>query len=109
MKIAKLWIKDTVKGEKYHTKSKECNFNVTTEDKYFHTREKDVIQIQEAYRTLNKQHQKRNSLCYIIAKTLKTKNKKGGTECCKMKGQITQKEFTYYPDYLPGTVKATNV
>lgn len=54
MKIAKLWIKNTVKGEKYHTKSKECNFNVTIEDKYFHTRERDVIQIQEAYRTLNK-------------------------------------------------------
>lgn len=45
MKIAKLWIKDTVKGEKYHTKSRECNFNVKIEDKFFHSRERDVIQI----------------------------------------------------------------
>jgi len=66
------------------------------------------INIQEAYRTLNRLDQKRNSSCHIIVKTPNTQNKERLLKAVREKGQVTYKgrPKRITPDFSPETMKA---
>jgi hypothetical protein len=49
------------------------------------------MNIQEAYRTPNRQNQKRNSTCYIIIKTPNVQNKERILKAVREKDQVTYK------------------
>jgi hypothetical protein len=63
------------------------------------------INIQEAYRTPNKQDQKRNSSCHIIVKTPNTKNKERILKAVREKGQVAYegRPIRITPDFSPET------
>jgi hypothetical protein len=66
--------------------------------------------IQEAYRTPNRLHQKRNSSLHIIIKTTNTLNKERILNAVREKGQVTYKgrPIRITPDLSPETMKARN-
>ena len=64
--------------------------------------------IQEAYRTLSRLDQKRNSYCHIIIKIPNAQNKERILEAVREKGQVTCKgrPIRITPDFTPETMKA---
>jgi hypothetical protein len=61
------------------------------------------MNIQEAYRTLNRLDQKRNSSCHIIIKTPNAQNKERILKTLRERGQITYKgrPIRITQDFLP--------
>jgi hypothetical protein len=66
------------------------------------------MNIQEAYRTLNRLDQKRNFSCHIIIKTANALNKERILKSVRKKGQVTYKgrPIRITPDFSPETMKA---
>ena len=66
------------------------------------------MNIQEAYRTPNRLHQKRNSSHHIIIKTPKALNKERILKAVREKSQVTYKgrPIRITPDFSPETIKA---
>jgi hypothetical protein len=67
-----------------------------------------LMNIQEAYRTLNRLDQKRNSSCNIIIKKPNTQNKERILKAVREKGQVTYKgrPMRITPDFSSETMKA---
>jgi hypothetical protein len=65
------------------------------------------MNIQEAYRTPNRLHQKRNSSCHIVVKTLNAQNKERILKVVREKGQVTYKgrPIRITPDFSPEIMK----
>ena len=69
------------------------------------------INIQEAYKTQNKLHQKRKSSRDIIIKTLYVQYKEKILKAAREKGQVTYKgrPFRIIPSFLTETLKVSRV
>ena len=67
-----------------------------------------AINVQDAYRTLNRLDQKRKSSCYIITKVLNTQSKKRILKAVKDRGQVAYKgkPIRIIPDFSTETLKA---
>jgi hypothetical protein len=67
-----------------------------------------LMNIQEAYRTLNRLNQKRNSSHHLIIKTPNALNKVRILKAVREKGQVTYKDrpVRIKPDFSPETMKA---
>jgi hypothetical protein len=66
------------------------------------------MNIQEAYRTPNRLHQKRNSCCHIIVKTPNALDHKRILKAVREKGQVTYigRLIRTTPDFSPEAMKA---
>jgi hypothetical protein len=71
-------------------------------------KEKDAMNISDAYRTPNRLDQKRNSSRYIIIRTTNTLNQDRILKAVREKGQVTYKgrPIRIIPDLSPETMKA---
>jgi hypothetical protein len=83
-------------------------FNKIIEENFHNLKKIMPINIQEAYRTLNKLDQKRNSSYHIIFKTQNVQNKERILKAVREKGQVTYKgsPIRIKPDFSPETMKA---
>jgi len=83
-------------------------FNKIIEENFPNLKKEMPINIQEAYRTLNRLEQKGNSFCYIIVKTPNAQNKERILKAVREKGQVTYKgrHIRITPDFSPETMKA---
>jgi hypothetical protein len=75
MRRPKLRIIGMEESEDYQIKGPVNIFNKIIEENFPNLKKELPMNIQEAYRTLNRLNQKRNSSCHIIIKKLKTQNK----------------------------------
>jgi hypothetical protein len=66
-----------------------------------------IINVQEAYRTANRQDQKRKSYCHIIIITLNAQNKGKILKALREAGQVTYKDrpIRIIPDFSTETLK----
>jgi hypothetical protein len=75
MKRPNLQIMNIEEGEEIQTKGIDNLFNRIIAENFLSLEKGTVTQVQEAYRTLNCQDQKRNTPRHTIIKTLNTQNK----------------------------------
>ena len=83
-------------------------FNKIIEENFHNLKKEMPMNIEEAYRTLKRLDQKRNSLHYIIIKTTNLLDKERILKAVREKGQITHKSrcIRIIPDLSPETMKA---
>jgi chromosome segregation ATPase len=83
-------------------------FNKIIEENFPYLKKEMPMNIQEAYRTLNRLDQKRNPSCHIIIKTLNALNKERILKAVREKGQVTYagRAIIITPDFSPETMKA---
>jgi hypothetical protein len=78
-------------GEEIQTKGTDNLFNRIIAENFPNLEKERVTQVQEAYRILNYQDQKRTPTRHIIIKTLSTQNKERILKATKEKRQVTYK------------------
>jgi hypothetical protein len=83
-------------------------FNKIIEEKFHNLKKEMPMNIEEAYRTLKRLDQKRNSSHYIIIKTTNLLDKERILKAVREKGQITHESrcIRIIPDLSPETMKA---
>jgi hypothetical protein len=77
--------------EDIQTKGTDNLFNKITAENFLNLEKEKNIQVQKAYRTPNRQDQKRNIPRYIIIKTLNIQNKERIPKAAKEKREVTYK------------------
>jgi hypothetical protein len=78
-------------GEEIQTKGSDNLFNRIIVENFPILKKERVTHVQDAYRKLNHQDQKRNTPRHIIIKTLSTQNKERILKATKEKGQVIYK------------------
>jgi hypothetical protein len=83
-------------------------FNKITQENFPNLKKEMPMNIQEAYKTPNRQDQKRNSSRHIIIRTTNALNKDRILKAIREKGQVTYKgrPIRSTPDFSPETMKA---
>jgi hypothetical protein len=83
-------------------------FNKIIEENYPKLKKEISMNIQEAYRTPNRQDQKRNSSRHIITRTTNALNKDRILKAIREKGQVTYegRHIRIIPDFSPENMKA---
>jgi len=78
------------------------------ESNFPNLKEEMSMNIQEAYRTPNRWHQKRNFFHHMIVKTQKIQKKERILKAVREKGQVTYKSrhIRITPDFSPESMKA---
>jgi uncharacterized coiled-coil protein SlyX len=94
--------------EDYQLKWPVNIFNKIIEENFPNLKKEIPINIQEAYRTLNRLEQKRNSFCRIIVKTPNAQNKEQILKAVREKDHVTYegRPIRITPDFSPETMKA---
>lgn len=102
LKISRIENKDS------ELKGPENIFNKIIEENSPNLKKEMDIKVQEAYRTSNKQDQKRKSSCHITIKTLNPQNKERILKAAREKGHVTYKgrPISITPDFSAETMKA---
>jgi hypothetical protein len=94
-------------NEDFQLKGPANIFNKIIEENSPNQKKEMPMNIQEAYRTQNRQDQKRNSSRHIIIRTKNALNKDRVVKAVREKGQVTYKARTIRitPDFSPETMK----
>jgi hypothetical protein len=79
------------RGKDSQLKGPENIFNKIIQENFPNLKKDMAINVQEAYRTLNRLDQKRSSSWYIVIKTLNAQNKERILKDVREKGQVTYK------------------
>jgi hypothetical protein len=92
-------------NEDFQFKGSVSIFNKIIEENFLNLKKEMPMNIQEAYRTLNRLNQKRNSSRHIIIRTTNALNKDRISKAVKEKGQVTYKgrPIRITPDFSPET------
>jgi hypothetical protein len=95
-------------NEDFQLKGPVILFNKIIEENFTNLKKEMPMNIQEAYRTTNRLHQKRNSSCHIIIKIPNALNKERILKAIREKGQVTYngRPIRITPDFSPETMKA---
>jgi predicted nucleic acid-binding Zn-ribbon protein len=91
MKRPNLGIMSVEEAEEIQAKGIDNLVNRIIAENFLNLEKESVTHVQEAYRTLNCQDQKRNTRIHIIIKTLSTLNKERTLKAAKEKRQVTYK------------------
>jgi hypothetical protein len=91
-----------------HLKGPVNVFHKIIEENFPNLKKEMPMNIEEAYRTLNRLDQKRNSSCHIIIKTPNALNKERILKAVREKSQVTYKDrpIRITSDFSPETMKA---
>jgi hypothetical protein len=95
-------------NEEFQLKGPANIFNKIIKENFPNLKKEIPMNIQEAYRTLNRLDQKRNSHQHIIIRTTNALNKDRILKAVREKGQTTfkGKPIRNIPDFSPETMKA---
>jgi hypothetical protein len=95
-------------NEDFHLKGPASIFHKIIEENFPNPKKEIPMNILEAYRTLNRLGQKRNSSQNIIIRTTNALNKDRILKAVREKGQVTYKgkPIRITPDFSPETMKA---
>jgi hypothetical protein len=95
-------------NEDFQLKGPVNIFNKIVEEIFPNLKKEMPINLQEAYRTTNRLHQKRNSSQHIIIRTTNALNKDRILKAFREKSQVTYKcrPIRIKPDFSPETMKA---
>jgi hypothetical protein len=108
MRRPNLQIKGVDENEDFQLKGPANIYNKIIEENFPNLKKEMSMNIQEAYRTLNRLDQKRNSSRHIIIRTTNALNKDRILKVVREKGQVTYKgrPIRITPDFSPETMKA---
>jgi hypothetical protein len=91
MRRSTLWIIEVNENEDFQLKGPANSFNKIIEENFPNLKKEMPMNIQDAYRTPNRQDQKRNSSHHIIIRTTNALNKNRMLKAVREKGQVTYK------------------